>query len=86
MQPNTKQHRFGECSILLSPPYKDIGYHMSISHPDRYPTWDEIRGAWYSLVPNANNRVGAMILPKKKDYVNICKNCFHVHEMRGKSS
>lgn len=24
----------------------------------------------------------AMILPKKKDYINICENCFHVHEIK----
>ncbi len=82
LQPNTKQHSFGECNILLSPPHEDRGWHMSISHANRYPTWDEIRDSWYSLVPNSNNRIGAMILPKKKDYINVHPYCFHIHELK----
>lgn len=82
IQPNTRIHQWGECQVFLSPPTNEMGYHMSISHPDRYPTWDEVRDAWYALVPNSNNRVGAMILPNKKDYINICENCFQVQEIK----
>ena len=82
LQPNTKLHEWGECKILLSPPHNNRGWHMSISHNERYPTWDEIRDSWYALVPNSNNRIGALILPKKKDYINIHPNCFQVHELK----
>lgn len=82
LQPGTKMHSWGECKVLLSPPYEGKGYHMSISHETRYPSWDEIRDAWYALVPNSNNRIGAMILPNKEDYINIHPNCFQIHEIK----
>jgi hypothetical protein len=82
LQPGTKSHEWGECLVLISPPFNGRGYHMSISHKLRYPTWDEIRDAWYALVPNSNNRIGAMILPNKKDYINVHPNCFQVHELK----
>jgi hypothetical protein len=57
-------------------------WHVSISCPHRYPTWDEIYTAWYDLVPDAPEINGAIILPRKAEYVNIHKNCFHVYQLR----
>lgn len=82
LQEGTRIFEWKECQVLLSPPFETRGYHMSISHNNRYPTWDEIRDAWYALVPNSNNRIGAMILPKKEDYINLHPNCFQVHELK----
>lgn len=82
MQVGTRKYKMGRISILISPPderYK-LGWHMSISHPERYPTWDEVASAWYQLVPDADHRVGAMILPKREDYISIHNYCFQVHE------
>lgn len=56
-------------------------WHVSVSHPSRYPNWHEIYLAWYDLVPDSENREGAIILPRKAEYVNIHPNCFHVHEL-----
>lgn len=83
MQLGTRKYKMGRVSILVSPPDARVGqagWHMSISHPDRYPTWDEVASAWYQLVPDADNRVGAMMLPKKADYISIHNYCFQVHE------
>ena len=57
-------------------------WHISISAPTRYPTWDEIYTAWYDLVPDASNINGAIILPRKAEYVNMHPNCFHVYQLR----
>ena len=58
-------------------------WHMSISCPSRYPIWDEIYTAWYDLVPGAGKDFnGAIILPRKTEYVNVHPNCFHVHQLR----
>lgn len=57
------------------------GWHLSISHPMRYPTWDEIVDARYALVPN--DVTMAMLLPPKEQYVNLHENCFHLHEVPG---
>lgn len=73
-------YHWGEVSALIA---LELGYwHMSISHPRRYPTWDEIYTAWYDLCPDASEIEGAIILPRKVDYVNIHPNCFHVHQLR----
>lgn len=82
VQPGTRQFKMGRVTILISPPVEsaNMGWHMSISHPERYPTWDEVAKAWYELVPDADNRVGAMILPKREDYISIHNYCFQVHE------
>lgn len=55
------------------------GWHLSISHPTRYPVWDEIRDARYDLLPDACTM--AMLLPPKGEYVNLHPNCFHLHEI-----
>lgn len=58
-------------------------WHLSISHPRRYPTWTEIRQAWYDLVPGAGvDFEGAIILPRNCEYVNLHPNCFHVYQLR----
>lgn len=54
--------------------------HLSISHADRYPTWDEIHAARdYFLPPN---ETFAMYFPPKTQYVNVQKNCFHLFDIR----
>jgi hypothetical protein len=57
------------------------GWHLSISHPTRNPTWEEIRDARYELLPDACT-VG-MLLPPKAEYVNVHPYCFHLHEVPG---
>ena len=56
-------------------------WHMSISCPNRSPSWIEIKSAWYELVPDAKNRCGAMLFPPQAQYVNLHENCFHVYEL-----
>ena len=57
-------------------------WHISISCLHRYPSWEEIKAAWYDLVPGAGVEFeGAVILPRKEDYVNLHVNCFHVHQL-----
>lgn len=78
-------HKIGSCRVLISQdPTVERGielfrWHLSISHPTRYPKWDEIKEARYKFLP-ADITV-AMILPPPSEYVNIHKNCFHLHEI-----
>lgn len=53
--------------------------HMSISHPKRYPTWDEILRTRYKFFPETVELV--MYLPKQSDYVNVHPNCFHLFQV-----
>jgi len=58
---------FGECLVLLS---LDGGrWHISISHPHRHPSWDEIKTVRYRL--GGPDLVFAMVLPEVDRYVNV---------------
>lgn len=56
-------------------------WHLSISHPDRHPTWDEIKTARYRLLPT--DRCFGMLLPPPDQYVNIeaQDHVFHLWEI-----
>ncbi len=71
-------YRMGELSILVA---KELGHgwHVSIAHPDRYPTWDEIVHIRYTLLPDEVTM--AMLLPPKAEYINIHTNCFQLWQV-----
>lgn len=66
-----------DCLIMVSSEL--TGKHLSISHQERYPTWDEIKSARYKLMDKNTDAI--MYLPKESDYVNVHQNCFHVYEV-----
>ena len=76
-EPGTRGFAMGGCSILLS--QQRVGWHMSISHPRRLPTWEEGRDARYQLIPN--EAVMAMLLPPKSEYVNVHEFCLQLYEI-----
>lgn len=76
--PETKRFKSGNLNVLVS--QEPDGMHLSISHPHRYPSWDEIKSARYDLLPS--EKTFAMILPPPGDYVNIHENCFHLYELK----
>ena len=71
----------GSCQVLLG--HEDHGnrmrWHLSISCPHRYPKWEEIKDARYSLMPH--DITVAQILPPPREYTNIHRNCFHLWEI-----
>jgi len=64
--------------IWLPPAEREL-WHLSISHPDRYPTWDEIADVRYRLVPD--DVTMAMLLPPSGEYVNAHERCFHLWQI-----
>ena len=76
--PGAQAFRYRSCTILVSE--DPVGWHLSISHPSRYPKWDEIKEARYALLPK--NVTMAFFLPGEGDYVNLHKNCFHLFEVK----
>ncbi len=74
----TTAYQCGKLRVLVSHD-EAFGWHLSISHPSRYPMWDEIREARYDLVPD--EAYMAIIMPPKSEYVNVCKTCFHLFEV-----
>src|SRR5438105_14316169 len=81
LQPGSRAYEMGPCFIMVSPPYGELGWHMSISCANRNPRWDEIKFAWYKLVPESDKRHGAMFFPPVDEYVNLHEYCFHIHEV-----
>jgi hypothetical protein len=79
-----KSFEAGELTVLQSldtVPFQSLEVpllHVSIAHPGRYPTWDEIHVIKEELF---GERQAMMILPEKALYVNMHKNCFHLWEM-----
>lgn len=78
IMPYCKTFTWGEISVFVGQE-PQIGWHLSISHPRRYPTWDEIKAARYDLVPR--DVTMAMLLPPPDEFVNIHQNCFHLHQI-----
>jgi hypothetical protein len=64
---------FGECSVLLGHEKvfgeDGLRWHLTISHPRRHPSWDEIKTVRYRLL--GPDTVMAMILPEAHMYVNV---------------
>lgn len=76
----TRRHFIGSLTIIVGQEPTEYGlrWHLSISHPLRYPRWDEIKAMRMRFIPQ--NVTVAMFLPGEKRYVNIHPNCFHLWE------
>jgi len=77
LERNARAYAMGECRIITG--RGAAGWHLSISHPTRYPTWDEVAEARYNLLPL--NATIAMLLPPPSEYVNIHDTTFHLWEV-----
>jgi hypothetical protein len=71
----------GECSVCVSkdPNFGKICWHISIAHPNRYPTYEEIKEARYEFIPD--EAIMAMLFPPKSQFVNVHPNCFHLWQI-----
>jgi hypothetical protein len=56
--------------------------HLSLSRSDRYPEWDEMRDFVYQCAFFDKEKDVVMLLPPKRNYVNVQKNCFHFYQKR----
>jgi len=80
--PYCKFFTYGELIILVGREpvsEKEKRWHLSISHPTRYPSWEEIKLARYELCPQ--DITMAMLLTPPENYVDIHKNCFHLWQL-----
>jgi hypothetical protein len=72
---STEEHvlTMGECRIILgrepSGIHGELRWHLTISCPERHPSWDEIKTARYRLL--GPDTVIAMVLPQPRFYVNV---------------
>lgn len=83
---NVSLFKMGECTIMLAREPAGAGgarlWHLSISHPLRHPTWDEIKTARYRMLDP--DLTFGMLLPPRDKYVNIAAqdHVFHLWEVR----
>lgn len=77
VEPGTRAYRMGACGIFVSK--QRVGWHLSISHPKRLPTWEEVRDARYALIPD--EAVMAMLLPPRGDYLNLHEYTLQMYEV-----
>ena len=81
------RYLMGECTVILARepvgPKRAYRWHLSVAHPSRYPSWDEIKMARYSL-GQLDGVTMAQLLPpiaNESEWVNLHENCFHLHEV-----
>lgn len=75
--PGARAFKMGQCKVILS---QDMGlWHISVSHPKRYPSWDEVKAARYQLIPD--DVTMAMILPPPEYYVNTHENTLQMWQV-----
>ncbi|MGV8947566.1 MAG: DUF7694 domain-containing protein [Lutibacter sp.] len=71
-------YKVNECLMVIISHDGDLDeLHISITHNDRYPTWDEIRNIKYYFYPDVPM---IMHFPADPNYVNIHENCFHLYQ------
>lgn len=75
----TKRYTIGgNLQVLVG--WSPSGWHLSISHGRRYPSWDEIAHARDKLLPEGKTFV--MVFPTPEEYINLHSYCFHLWEGR----
>lgn len=55
------------------------GWHVSVSHPKRVPSWDEMRTAREWMIPG--HVTMAILFPPEAEYVNVHERCLHLWEV-----
>lgn len=78
----------GDAKMFLSHPDGDLRcivgkeegrWHLSMSHPSRYPTWDEMADARYRFIPNRAHM--AMLAPPREEFINAHDTTLHFWEV-----
>lgn len=59
-------------------------WHMSISFPNRLPTYDELKKARYKYLPEVH--YAAQIFPPESEFVNVHPYCIHLWELGEKET
>lgn len=83
-----RRYQRGKLTVLISRDklpnpgrisYDHERWHLSISHPERYPTWDEIGEARDALIPE--NVWLCMVHPPRAFWLNYNGHVLHLFEL-----
>lgn len=76
----TYQNHSNLLAVLLSaekaPGTHEVWLHVSVSHRDRIPTWEELRDVKDLFV--GRDKLALQVLPSADEYVNICWRVLHL--------
>lgn len=78
-----ESYKMGECKVLVGPEEETRmigGRHISVSCPDRLPTWDEMLFIRLNLLPLDEDFI--LPLPRLSDYVNAHEYCLHLYSRK----
>lgn len=70
----------GQCRIICAREGSELRWHLSISHPFRLPTWDEINAARDACIPADVWLCQPM--PPKEYWVNLHAHTLHLWQVR----
>ncbi len=70
-------YNFQGCAVIVT--IENGGYHMSISHAQRLPTYEELKAARYKFCPDYCYM--AQIFPPQDEFINVHPYCLHVYEI-----
>jgi hypothetical protein len=77
LEPGSRAYMMSGCRIICS--RQRAGWHLTISRPDRLPSWEDVRDARYALIPD--EAVMVMMLPPRGEYVNVHEFCLQLYEI-----
>lgn len=66
------------CHAIVSA-HPEEGLHISVSAPDRYPSWDELASARDKF--GGPDRRMMMLFPPRSEYVNVHQTTLHLWEV-----
>lgn len=72
-----KQFRMGRCLVFVS--IDGGNYHLSISTPDKLPSYEEMKEARYKFCPDEIYM--AEIFPPKSEFINVHPYCRHLWQI-----
>ena len=76
---STGVFRVGDMALIVSHSEKEGGWHLSMSHKNKLPTYEEMKDFRYKFLPNGINV--CEIFPPREKFVNIHPFCRHLWEM-----
>jgi hypothetical protein len=76
---------WGPFGVLFSVEQHEDGihWHLSVSHQERYPSWDELM-AFRACLFDDNQEV-IQVLPSAEEYINVHNRTFHLWHKTGSS-
>jgi len=86
MAGTTRWFKIGPCTVAAGQEFLagEPRYHMSIAHPRRLPTWDEIKQAKEAMHRHgalAAERTYVMPFPPRSAWLSVHPYCFHLWEL-----